>query len=314
MFKSQVKGLLEYLGVILLLVLVFDFVVASETSGYSYHYKGQSYVTANEYAELASDTKVDGVTQSTLIQTKLGLQFTYNFYAKTHYSFLQSVPIGSSYIDNAYIQSLRTANWEGVWVVLVLGLALLYWVSVNQRKTINATKKFKRLLLKWQYSAVKLLSGPTNVVANIKDLTVAYSGVIGVRSWRYSNGKLRSLVQNVDWKQSSVVADAIPDKVNFAGLHAYRLGAPTTQVGDIMGLVEMRGKYEHHPDGVVRAENCQVLALFISNVSPKFAAYLSVKYKVPVYMAEDARQGYMSWMFTSAGLNAMKHNQELLGE
>lgn len=314
MFKNQVRVLIIYLGIIVLLALAFDVVIASETSSYTYHYKGQSYITSEEYTKLALNTKVDVVAPGSLVSTNSGLQLTYDFYAKTPYSFLVSVPIGNSYTNNAYVQALKTANWKGLSITLVLALGLLYWLSNNQRAVTNGGKKLKRLFLKWQYSSVKRLPGVANVVGNVKELGIAYTGVVGVRSWRWSNGKLHSLVQNVTWDQASTVSDKLPTKDNFCGLHAYQLGAPTTQVGDIMGLVEMRGKYEHHPDGVVRAENCRVLVLFISNVSTKFAEYLSIKYKVPVYMAEDARQGYMSWMFTNAGLDAMKHNQELLGE
>ena len=308
-FLTQIKNLVYSLLALVIVVSALAVASGARTT-YKYHYIGKTYITSDEYAQCAL---VVNTGTSKLVKTSSGLLFTYDFYGNVSYDFLDSTAITNKYIDNPSTAALKSVNWLMLLIITVIGIVLLYVVSVNRRRLTGFGVWVKRSTLKLKYSDVKELFGVSRVLSNPSDLQPEYTGLLGIRSWNFSNGVLTSLVWNDRWDKNSIVADTLPDKVNSTGIHSYRLGAPTVQSGEVMGLVEMRGKYEYHPDGVIRAENCHILVLFASNVSDKFARYLSIKYGVPVYVAADAKQACMSWLFSSEGIKGMQHNQVLLG-
>jgi hypothetical protein len=116
----------------------------------------------------------------------------------------------------------------------------------------------------------------------------------------------------VSWDDRSIIADKNPQKDNPNGIYGYRLGASIKQSGKVMGIAVFNGEYNYHPDGVVRAEHCEVLGFLISKGFERTARFISNKYGLPVYMGEETISAYYDWLFCEEGQKAMQSNYELL--
>lgn len=316
MLKQQIKSfvfavLAIYVGLMLLAMLM-----SLGSHHYLYHYIGKTVITPEQYVELAvNNVSNDG--QATLTQVDIGLSLKYDFYSSKSYDFL-SFSDTKGFWDTPDVNTLRTAfsSTSGMVVAsIVICIALLILGYRYQRRVLDSAMGLYRAFLRLKYRRLKGLSGGV-VIDLINSFPQAdCKGIIAVRSWRCSSkGVLTSLVHSVIWKKTALEADALPEKANFSGVYAYRLGAPATQQGEVMGLVEMRGRFWYHPDGVVRAESCNILCLFLHNASDKLSQHLSVKYGVPVCTANTSDEAYVSWLFSKQGLQGLQHNMELLGE
>lgn len=308
MLQRQIRSyvftiLVAYFGIMLLIALV-----SLSGQHYAYHYQGKTIVTSEQYATLAIATTANNGTATLAPSMKL----TYDFYSSKQYDFLNSKSV-EGFWDNPAVSSLRIVfggTFKNVIAGIVIGGMLIFLLYRYQRKVLNAALRFYKSFLRFKYRRLSVANG--NVVT---DFQVSCKGIVAVRSWRCSSkGILTSLVHSTVWKRTALEADALPQKENFSGVYAYRLGAPAVQQGEVMGLVEMRGRYWYHPDGVVRAESCNILCLFLHNASGKLSQHLSVKYGVPVCTANTSDEAYVSWLFSKQGLQGLQHNMELLGE
>ena len=132
---------------------------------------------------------------------------------------------------------------------------------------------------------------------------IDFSGVEGMIAFRTWNVKphvrtdegglfLGSTAMNTSWKPV-MIADRIPAEGNDNGLYCVRLdplGLMTRAsyyLGEVCGLLELRGKVLEHTDGVVKAEWARIICVFIQANEKAENVYsgLSKSYPtVPMYI------------------------------
>ncbi len=143
-------------------------------------------------------------------------------------------------------------------------------------------------------------------------------GFIAVRTWKvFSDGTLCSLNKSTVWGSRSVVDSRLPDKNNNEGIYAYRIGSSMTNldvVGRAFGIVELTGRFEYHPDGVLRASKCEIKMLVCSEKDYGKTVKASIRYKVPLYVSSHSLQAYHDWLFSGNGLACLQHNYDVLSQ
>jgi len=117
------------------------------------------------------------------------------------------------------------------------------------------------------------------VVAGVPNIDLSgVGGMIAFRTWNVKTNFdvrtgaaklfLGSTAMSSVW-MSQMIADRIPTEDNVHGLYCVRLdplGLMTRAsyyLGDVCGLLELRGKVLEHTDGVVRAEWARIMCVFI---------------------------------------------------
>lgn len=303
---SMVKLVLLLYGVMIL--FLFGLVLASPS--YTYHYTGETVVTAEQYTHVALTAKATGT--ATLSQEDDGpYVLTYDMYTDQPYEFLQGTPVQNRMLDNPVIGDARRRSYfESLRNTAITLLITCLIFAVAYRFYRHVTKPFialNRWITKTKHSRLSIL--PPLPIANVLPI-----GIVGVRSWKFVNRQLTSIAQGGTWPTKELTADVLPTKDNFAGIHAYRIGTPVVMKDEVMGIVDLRGKWQYHPDGVIRAENGRILRLFISNASWRLEQYLQSKYRVPIHTASTAMQAYLEWLYSDAGLESLARNQKIIGE
>ena len=107
------------------------------------------------------------------------------------------------------------------------------------------------------------------VTAGIPDIDFSdVEGLVAFRTWDVRDDKLGSTAMRSVWN-SQMIADRIPTPNNNNGLYCVKLdplGLMTRAsyyLGEVCGLLELRGKVLEHTDGVVRAEWARIMCVFI---------------------------------------------------
>lgn len=274
------------------------------------HYKGESIVTPNQAIELLQITKFEKPMSANYIVIKDDvLAFNYDFYRDNKIDYLNGKP--TTPFDNVFVHA-----WITYWLtpyLLVFIVILWYWYF-HQRKV---NRWFDDIRIKIESFLDKRFPEVSGSIRKPQEISVdGQNGILCVRSWRYNEeANLISTAQSTVWNNGQeLVADKRPSKDDMKGIYAFRLGASISQKASVMGIVVMDGKYESHPDGVVRAEHCKIIGLFLSRGYQKLGRNLSLKYKVPVSFDIRPEQGYLHWLYSKNGLKGLQHNFELLKE
>ncbi len=124
---------------------------------------------------------------------------------------------------------------------------------------------------------------------------IDFSGVEGMIAFRTWNLKrtvtedglfLGSTAMSTVWKPV-MIADRIPAKGNDSGLYCVRLdplGLMTRAsyyLGEVSGLLELRGRILEHTDGVVKAEWARIICVFIQANEHTENVYSGLSYSYP---------------------------------
>ena len=279
------------------------------------HYIGQTTVTPEQYAEVASDGNTMSPKYNTLSIVDGGFIFKYDFYSKKDYGFLNKNV--KSLADVQFIHNLKLEFSGGsLWlvVVFIILFGVFYYYASNKRG------KMQKFITAMNHRAERKrdkkipVTENANIIAKPSDIKLnGNQGIVAVRSWKVDDkGVLTSIIQNTKWNGNEIKADKNPDKDGVKGIYGYRLGANIKQSSTVMGIVELNGKYEYHGEGIVRAEHCKVIGLFLSKGLERTARFLSNRYNVPVYLDENSEVAYLSWLYSEEGQKALQHNYELL--
>lgn len=321
------KALSPTLALLLIIIIVVAVLSFTEYKPEEIHYKGESTLTTAQLYELMKlprdeDGYLKDINHTREFYYKIeddSIVFTYDFYSKIQFSFLEVKSIGD-FSDNPVFYGFISRYGEegyGQWIAMAAILAIIgvgtLWASRNQRKTIAFINKILGMTYERIDSHYPEVS-TYNIVNNFSKFNTSEAkGIICARSWKPNKeGNLKSLVQDTVWKDREINADKNPSQDNWSGVYAYRVGSLLVQKSDIIGIVEMDGKYEYHPDGVVRSEHCKILGLFIRSSRPRLGKLLSNKYSVPVYFCNTAVEGYLDWLYSDYGFQSLKHNSEIL--
>jgi hypothetical protein len=274
------------------------------------HYVGETLITLGQYQQIEYiifDKEINYITP-----TELGNLLTYNFYTTTNLDYLQLKPY--TIFDSALFQVINKVIKDNFTIILIIIWLILYYIS-----------RFKMgLLYRWRLKIVHFLQKRADkqiplmerhyVVDKPTDIKAdGQRGIFIVRSWDVDDkGQLKSLVNDIVWEDKSITADKNPDKNNSKGVYGYRLGASIKQTGKVMGIAVLNGEYNYHPDGMVRAEHCDIIGFLISKGFERTARFISNKYGLPIYMANETEQAYYDWLFCEEGQKALQSNYELL--
>ena len=294
-----------FLGMFLVMVAVSFF--QSQTN----HYVGEGIITLEQYNQI--ENVLINKEKNYVTPTENGDLLTYDFYSTTNLEYLNTKPY--TVFDSAVFQVASELIRNNLFVVLGVLWAVLY-LTIRFRAGLLSRWRLK-IIHYFQRRADKKIPlmmkhGVVDSPDRIK--TDGQKGIYVVRSWDVDEkGQLKSLFNNLTWEDKSITADKNPHNNNQKGVYGYRLGASVKQSGKIMGVVALNGEYYYHPDGIVGAEHCEILGFFISKGFERTARFISNKYGLPVYMANETEQAYYDWLFCEEGRKAMQSNYELLG-
>lgn len=323
------------LGGLLLIFSLVTFVAIDEYKQGEIRYKGDTNLTEAQFQSLLAlprdkegNIKDIGNIYEYYLYSDNGItKIKYDFYSSLELDYLTKIDKVDNFIKNPYytraIELLQktfikedTPRNIGIAVLIVILVFLgVYWINKNILKVykwINRSENY-------------IYNRANNKLPDIKDCQIVKTcgdinttdakGIICTRSWTLDkHNNLKSLAMDTVWLDKELFADKTPCKEDRKGVYAYRIGTLISQRSDIMGIVEMDGKYEYHPDGVVRAEHCKILCLLIRHSRFRLGKILSNKYKVPVYFCETAVEGYLDWLYNANGIEAIKHNSEVIGD
>jgi len=132
----------------------------------------------------------------------------------------------------------------------------------EKRRLDEEKRRLDERLFKFKHSLVSA------DIPDVVSLLAGVEGVVAFRTWNVTDGKLGSMATRSVWS-SQMIADRIPTASNTSGLYCVKLdplGLMTTvsyYLGEVCGLVELRGKVLEHADGVMRAEWARIICVFI---------------------------------------------------
>lgn len=316
---------LQRWALVLFVVALLAGVVAGMATKTDYtHYKGDTIITSEQYVQVVAENRIVPRTDYNYIEAIEGdissVSFIYDFFSydeDIEYSFLTQQDRGI--IDNPILyligRSLREAfveTWYWMVLMAIIFGAMFYIVSKKPRRIMRFLKRVEHFIESKYYSKIKAVNG--NIVTNVSMINLSdYKGIICVRCWEVDkDGSLRSVGRGTKWDKKELCAEKTPTKDGLSGVHAYRLGTFPHLKTKVMGIVELNGQYEYHVDGVVRAEHCKVFGLFMSKGHKRIGNFLSSKYELPLYFDDTPEQGYLKWLYSKNGIEAMDHNYEIL--
>lgn len=159
---------------------------------------------------------------------------------------------------------------------------------------------------------------PPNITNEAK-IDVVKAGIIGVRAFKFlpKDGYLYSAgIGQSCWKTKTLLSNKIPTDKNGNGCYAFRtvIINDLVYVKQVMGIVSLRGEYREHADGVIRAEQCEILHLIVDNYYEKYATKLSQYYGVPVTVTDNTLKTYNDWISSENGIECLRHNSKMLKE
>lgn len=98
----------------------------------------------------------------------------------------------------------------------------------------------------------------------IDKLVSEAEGMVGIREWYVTDGRLQSIFVGSHLWQEFNKSDEVPTKSNRHGLYAvgYHSNILKPRISyDAIGLVDLTGIIEEHADGVLRAEEARILCI-----------------------------------------------------
>lgn len=288
------------------------------------HYKGDTEISTEQYAQVVAENKIVARSKWNYIDLAEGdrglVQFVYDFYLydeDVNYTFLTQPARGILdypvfYLAGRGLKEVFIEMWYVVLIMLTIFGVPFYIALKKPRLPIMLLKRIQHFGEGKYYSKIKDTKGNVATDVNMINLNSS-SGIICVRCWEVSSdGCLQSVGRGTKWDKKELYADTIPDRKDLNGVHAYRLGTHPHIKTKVMGIVELNGKYEYHVDGVVRAEHCKIFGLFMSKGYSRIGNYLSSKYELPIYFADNPEQGYLEWLYSESGIEAINRNYEIL--
>lgn len=299
-------------------IAVLICIVSIFLPGNQIHYKGKTVLTAEQYVDVVKGANVIPTEDNFLTESENGdLVFTYDFYSTESYTFLVNRGLESKFTRmlNTVGGSLYEGRFAiGAWFGLIIGVLIFVKVrKLSQHKIISFVRRIIAQLEKWNDRRCKDVPFAQIKTAPTLNLIYNAQGILSIRSWSVNrHGDLKSIVQGTKWDSKEFMADKNPGKDDDSGIYAYRLGSNIKQQSTVMGIVELDGKYEYHPDGIIRAEHCKILCLFISKSYQKLGRLLSNKYAVPLFFDDTPEIAYLHWLYSEVGQKSLQHNYELL--
>lgn len=328
-FKDAFTGtakLVIFTAVVLIIVAVVLPNSRAYLNGELAHYKGESTVTAEQGVYLAAVYNVGyspGRNGQLTIREGGMVDAKYDFYGENGLGYLYAEPFSYRDIPSFYlVASSISGDWAFYLSLLLIFAVFIILVATN--RLYVATRAIYNLLWYLLHLDVFFRSRPEPAAKSrpniIKQISVDTnrSGIYAVRTWKYANGILHSVVaKNSAWGGKIIYADKIPGEKNESGLHAYRLGTIKDDypcVDDILGIVTLDGECSEHADCVIRAERAEILTLILNRRYGKIAESLSAAYGVPVYLADKPKLAYQQWVLSKNGIECMAHNAEVLNQ
>lgn len=309
---------LVVLGIIIVVVLLASHIPDK------YHYSGNSTLTADEYVnmQLRADEQLreQYSEADTYISDFQNGQVVYQYDFDSDYEYPELNKTSTSFgsrLRDSFVKNFSVSKIILPLILLTIGLTGGVYIIKNPVKVNRVFQRVNNWLEKLIDKSVKDKDSIqfARVADNPNDIsTIDANGIICVRSWNYKGGDLASVVRGTKWENSELIANKIPQKDDVFGIYAYRIGTVSIHITMIMGIVELDGKYEYHPDGVIRSEHCKILAFFINRNQQRLGRSLSGKYNVPVYFDDSSIAAYNHWLYSESGQRSLQHNFELLRE
>lgn len=287
------------------------------------HFKGDTVITAEQYVQVVAGHSIAVRAKWNYIELEGDngglVLFVYDFYVydkAIDYNFLTQ-PVRGILDYPIFYQAgrgLKESFTEMWYVIPLFGIfgAVVYLTIKKPQHIWRLIKRIEHYIEGKYYSKIKETKG--NVVTDVNTIKLkGNGGIICVRCWDVtSDGFLQSVGRETKWEKNELYADTTPDREGLSGVHAYRLGTYPHIKTKVIGIVELNGKYEYHVDGVVRAEHCKIFWLFMSKGYRRIGNYLSSKYGLPIYYDDNPEQGYLKWLYSKNGIEAINHNYEIL--
>ncbi len=318
---------IRFLNGLMLLVIVIAVLLGSAfmlRKGEYIHYKGGTVITTEQYAQVVAENRIVPRKDYNYIELvdddSSVVYFVYDFNVYNEddtYGFLAQPDRGI--LDNPALYSVGRVfkeTFRETWYVMLIMAGVfggLYFVMIKKPRYIMRGVKWARHFIESRYySKIKDIKG--NVTTDVNTISLGgSSGIICVRCWEVDrSGCLKSVGRGTKWDTKELYAGGMPEKDGLSGVHAYRLGTYPRIKSKVLGIVELNGKYEYHVDGVVRAEHCKIYGFFMSKGYKRMGNYLSRKYGLPIYFSDSPEQGYLKWLYSKNGIEAINHNYEIL--
>jgi len=142
------------------------------------------------------------------------------------------------------------------------------------------------------------------------------NGLVAVRGWDLTGrGMLQGTGNSVNWEINPNFADKKPSISNDNGLYCYNLENASKKFEDwrhVAGVVEIGGECIEHTDGIIRAEWCKILKLFvIDTTTQEQIRVLSMLYNVPIVLTNSIKDSLKNW-YKKEGQNLIEHNKQVL--
>lgn len=298
--------------IIFLIPLILLLTLVSVTT--DYHYKGDEELTFDKFVSISGkgiptndNTYVEHTEDGTNI-------YHYDFFSNEDYN-LDRTKV--SITNNFAVEAVRE---NGMMLLLSIGgmagfIFALNHGMISARKIHRLVERINGFLQRRfdkrypEATSHYICANPPAVpVDNLK-------GILCVRSWGVDKqGTLTSIVQSTKWDSHELIATKKPGKTDDNGIYAYRLGSSIRMDSKVMGIVELDGKYEYHPDGIIRAEHCRMLCLFTSKPYQRMGRLVSWKYNLPLYYGDTPEIAYLKWLYSEPGQKCLQYNYQLLKE
>lgn len=308
------------LGFFVVLAVMVNYSTGKEyLQGKQYHYVGISEATDNQTIFLIRNFALDkSINENIYFISSLddgNISVSYNFYSSKEISYLSKKQF--SYFDTPFLSNIPITALMIYFVVL----SITIWIFSSSNKKSIVIKSNLMWGIYHPFTYFKKNKPPTTLfapeVTNTINIKHNKAGIIGVRSFKYleKDGYLYSAGAGQScWKTKILEANKIPTDKNSNGCYAFRLVIlnEAVYVKHIMAIVSLRGDYCEHADGVIRAQQCEILHLVIDEYYAKYATKLSQYYGVPVSVTDNTIRTYSDWLSSENGVECLKHNTEVM--
>lgn len=319
-----VRIIIAFLIVIGTLGIIYYLTGREYFTGDLYHYEGDSNISIEQLGLLASEHSV-GYASDVIVhpsEDSAEARVVYDFYASNVYDFLLVLPF--SYLDTPLIDDFNAQVFlviiGSIGIVLILRL-LLGRMSTSLTDKVANTLENGAWYLMHPRSLIKQPKSTPIYIPNLAEsANIEYekAGILAHRTWKRKGNYLYSSgIGQACWQSRVLLSDKTPSDDNENGVYAVRLGALDT-ISDagfdsrIIGLVSLTGVWHEHADGVIRAESCEILHLFMSHLEKNIAPAISSVYGVPVTIKDKPINGYSEWIFSDNGTKCLQHNYQII--
>lgn len=292
-----------------------------------YHYSGETVLDAGQYREVLgvvygdSTGYTDNINHIEYFNERLGAEgegfvLRYELYSKVEIPYLDGEKATTAgMMWDLYAPVLSNGALMFIGVMLGIFGAVLITVIYRPKALPAFWQWLTDRVIRWRDRRFPEPVGRWNVVSS-SDLDIdlpSVSGLVGLRKWNVNkHGILKSTAIGTEWAGNQLHAHKVPEKGDMNGIYGYCLGSPVDRGGRVTGIVELSGKFEYHPEGVVRAEYCRILGFFVSSAYQRLGRAISARYRVPVCFEDTLYGSYMEWLNSPAGVDALRHNAEIL--